>query len=446
MIKTILHVAVVLCGTLIIAACGPDSGLSGGGSGAIQDSGGIGAIQDREAYFDSLSAAVSSNVETTSSAFFGATAASTSVPGLVATGIDTGRSMLRSTGFASIFDKTQARTGRSGSQGGQYLDMLEEYGSVTDTSMGLLFQPDPSLLCTSEMMDDINACTSLANGASVQFTQSSSSSGTVTFLFESDDVFTLEYSNNSMTMRLNLTNMKTLVQTVDADADLPSTFSGQIKMAITAATGDSSGWVKLSIPEGISIGDSAYDYQFDLAQTDNLFEVEGDDETGTGSMSMDLTSLVVSFPDEDSTSGGRYNINVPKLWFDLTGDDKSTAETNDDELTVKAFLDSSGIQVTHNAEKLLEVSGFTLDASMSGGVLTMNDYFDLAVTTTDATNELKISVENGTKMQTTENCGGASGTFVPTGGVSFNLDLGEDSGDTSIEINAVGGQCFTDEQ
>jgi len=431
--KTLVTTLAVATTAALVSACN----TSGGGSAAIEN---------RDAYFDSLSTSVNANVEAGASAMAGATASGSSAPGFVSSDDSTARTLPQLEMFSQWGTRLSTRSGDSatGFDIDTLLDNLEDYGSLTDTSTGLLFQPDSSQICQGVPREDVNRCTTVANASSIEFTQSGDQSGSVVFLFENQEVFILEFSQNALAGTWVLQGMKAFVEAADPDANnLPTTFNGRFKAKVEA-TGSHSGRITTSVPEAINVGDDSTDYQLNLGQTSTLLMVEGDETLGTGSVSVDVSALDLRLADEDD-SGTVWDLAVPAFSFDMTGDTKGTDDGSDDDMTATASLVSPGIVLKKGTEEQLTVDAFTLDASMTSGVLTFNEALDFAMMAMDdaTTNDVTVQIASGTQLQSTDNCNSQPGTNVLEGSVDIFVS---GSGETPINVSAVAGECFEEDQ
>ena len=411
-------------------------------------SGGSAAIENRDAYFDSLSSSVNANVEAGAQAMAGASASGSSAPGFVTNDDSTARVLPHLEVFSQWGARLETRSGDAGTGFNidLWLDNLEDYGTLTDTSSGLLFQPDSSRICTDDGDDDVdvNRCTALTNASSIEFTQSGEQSGSAVFLFENQEVFILEFSQSSMAGTWVLQGMKAFLEAVDPDANhLPTTFNGRFKAQVEA-TGTHSGRITTSIPEAINVGDDSTDYQLNLGQTGTLLMVEGNENLGTGSVSVDVSALDLRLADEDDPSV-IWDLAVPAFSFDMTGDTKGTEDSSDDDMTATASLASPGIVLKKGAEDQLTVDPFTLDASMTSGLLTFNEALDFAMMAVEdaTTNELTVQIASGTELQSTDDCNGKPGTEVLAGSVDITAT---ENDSTTIDVSASAGACFEDDQ
>ncbi|GGX58699.1 hypothetical protein [Saccharospirillum salsuginis] len=431
MTRVSLPTLVVAAAATVLTACNS----SGGGSAAIEN---------RDAYFDSLSSSVNANVEAGASAMAGASASGSSAPGFVSTDDSTARVLPHLEVFSQWSTRLDTRSGdtTTGFDIDTFLDNLEEYGTLTDTSSGLLFQPDSSRICTGDI--DVNRCTAVANASSIEFTQSGEQSGSVVFQFETQEVFILEFSQNSLAGTWVLQGMKAFLEAVDPDANnLPNTFNGRFKAKVEA-TGTNSGRITTSVPEAINVGDDTTDYQLNLGQTGTLLMVEGNDDLGTGSVSVDVSALDLRLAEEDDP-GVIWDLAVPAFSFDMTGDNKGTEDNSDDDMTVTASLASPGIVLKKGSEDQLTVDAFTLDASMTSGVLTFNEALNFAMMAIEdaTTNELDVQIASGTELQSTDDCNGKPGTDVLAGSVDITVSENDTA---TIDVSASAGACFEEDQ
>ncbi len=187
--------------------------------------------------------------------------------------------------------------------------------SVTTTGDLITIDPDDTRVCMQEILgsgatqEDLAECVQIVSHLTVTILATSSTAGTVTFLYDDLRILAVTYTSNSAAFEIFLADLAAIAQSLeeissdpdDEPLDLPDTFEGalQLSLAVTNDTaGQEAGSIGLAVTQTITIADEEDEVSISLGPS-TLLSLSGDAGAGTATVSAALGALAATFPVED---------------------------------------------------------------------------------------------------------------------------------------------------
>lgn len=344
----------------------------------------------------------------------------------------------------------------------------------------ITYRPEVSVACSDENIARLMAeagdaqsqadaqrlCQTLVPNITVVQTLESDTAGTLVYRYRDTEPFVVGYDTNSAYFQVQLAGTRAAVVAMAEDAgeplaegDLPSTFSGALRLTATE-TGATAGTIRLSVPEAIAIsGDTDVgEANFALATTEQLLEIGVDEAAGTAYAEMDVGAMSATLPDQDEMTGtthlwelasaaftGRIDIDNNQQRLTVTnlgfGDEPTTVRIDGQE-ALRVALDNFGATVDGNAgvTTLDTALNFTMNVVNAFGL--MDEFFPDAADPTDTSlaGDLSINAPAGTQL-TVLNPEDVNPVTKVTGGGPLEV---QGTGDFSGSVSLPSDSCFVE--
>lgn len=344
----------------------------------------------------------------------------------------------------------------------------------------LTYRPDVNVACADEAIAELMAevgeaqsqaevqelCQTLVPNITVVQTIDSETSGTLTYRYRETAPFVVGYGPDSAYFQVQLEETReTLVamaQDVDQpleEGDLPSTFSGALRLTATE-TGTNAGSIRLSVPEAIAIsGDTnAGEANFTLESTEQLFEVGADESAGTAYVEMDIGAMSATLPDQDANTGashlwefasaaltGRIDIDNNQQKLTVTnlgfGDEPTTVRIDGQE-ALRLALENFGATADGNTGAVTLDTALNLTMSVANTFGLMKAFFPYAADPLDPslTGDISMNAPAGTVLTVLNPDDASPVTKVSAGGPVEIQGTGEFDGSVSLPSDS----CFVE--
>lgn len=279
-------------------------------------------------------------------------------------------------------------------------DLWEDAGTDTliDITLGLVgdaditrdgdtvfINPDDQALCTVDSMDmhsmqDMQFCLAMVEDLRVRIDGQTEESGLVTYLYQEEPTFSVDYATNRASYKLYLLGVHKVLQQAASIApeefvDVPEQFEGVIEFGVHVDNdtfGQEAGSINVAIISPIAIEAQTAGAGINIAAS-NLFRFESDEALGTASIELDAGAASYYF-----TDGERVDIASRGTTFkiDFVDDGEQISVS-------KLGLGRGPLTVSINSVEVarvtLETFGFDIDTISRQLMLTGELDFDIVV-------------------------------------------------------------------
>ncbi|NKE71516.1 hypothetical protein [Candidatus Manganitrophus noduliformans] len=184
---------------------------------------------------------------------------------------------------------------------GEAIALILENGQRTGDA--ITFDPDETLLCSDPLLGQVTLegqpCIDFYSHITVVLTPGGNAEeGTLEIKYDNFVLATIDYSSGSVSLQLDLAQLKAIASAARPDVELPETLEGVVRATFTELGIDHAQFT-FSIVQAINIVDAASDFNINIAATEKVFEFTADGPGGTLTAELGLGALNALFPVED---------------------------------------------------------------------------------------------------------------------------------------------------
>ncbi|MDC4204549.1 MAG: hypothetical protein MPW14_07310 [Candidatus Manganitrophus sp.] len=186
----------------------------------------------------------------------------------------------------------------------------------------ITFDPDETQLCGDPQLGQITLlvgvdignplqpCIDFYSHVTVVLTPGGNAEeGTLEIKYDNFVLATIDYSSGSVSLQLDLAQLKAIASAARPDVELPETLEGVVRATFTEL-GPDHGQFIFSILQAIRIIDAADDFNINIAAADEVFEFTADGPGATLTAELGLGALTAMFPVDDATGANSFPTNL----------------------------------------------------------------------------------------------------------------------------------------
>lgn len=203
---------------------------------------------------------------------------------------------------------------------GGAIALILENGAITGDT--ITFDPDETQLCGDPLLGQITLlvgadignplqpCIDFYSHITVVLTPGGNAEeGTLEIKYDNFVLATIDYSSGSVSLQLDLAQLKAIASAARPDVELPETLEGVVRATFTELGIDHVQFT-FSIVQAINIVDAADDFNINIAAAEKVFEFTADGPGGTLTAELGLGALNAMFPLDDLTGTDSFPTNL----------------------------------------------------------------------------------------------------------------------------------------